>query len=296
MDSNIIHSKGWLTAIPLENFSSLHELSLPGLLNLNFSSPKTNFYVQFSFNLHTPLTIHPNAFLTFHARKSDTPPAVAKPSYSFINLNRWALDISSYKTVDDFLSNIARWHRCNFLKSKKVFEEYGCSMSFITGDWSEYAEIAYTLYENIARRHGDKLYDLLFFKTISQRPDYKICCAWFENKIIGILVLQEEYPTLHSIFCGFDYEHSSKCYAYSWMHYALIEHAIKMQKFQAVDVGLSADEAKKAIGFKPTPFNMDIYSKSKLTRGFLRAISPFISTTLTPKATISCSWNRRAKG
>lgn len=128
--------KGWIRASVLENYSSLNELSLFGLLGSNLRWPRKHFFIQFSFNLHTPLKIHPKAYLTFHVRDACFP-TPNKCSYSFSELTRWRLRIESYKTMEDFLNNSKRWQRCNYAKSKKMFENYDCKTTLIETDWTE---------------------------------------------------------------------------------------------------------------------------------------------------------------
>lgn len=270
---------------PLENFSSLHETSW--VEELGWKWPCLRFFMQFSFNLHTPLKIDPRAYLILHTQDANFVPNC---SFSITGLTRWRLDISSFRSMDDYLKAMIRWHRCNYNKSKRHFLEYGCEISFIERDWSEYAEGVYHLYDNVAQRYSHRLYDLSFFQEIAKRPDYKLVCAWFEGKMIGVFVLQEELPTLHSIGAGLDYQHSSASYAYSWMHYALFEYAIAAQKYQNVDVGFNSDEAKKAIGFQPVLSRIDIYSKGRATRGMLKLFSRFFNATITPEAKLRIRW------
>lgn len=281
---------GWVTASPLQFYSSLNELSLLDLIGIHTPWPSKHFFVQFCFNRHTPLEIHPDAYLTFHTRDSNLPSAAPNPCYSIGNINRWRLDISTFRSMDDYVSSLIRWHRCNYTKSKNAFTKHRCTFSLIENDWSEHAENAYRLYANVATRHGEWLYDFHFFKMIAKRPDYKLCCAWYEGKMIGMFVLQEELPTLHSICCGLDYNHSSASCTYSWMHYALIEKAIGSQKYQNFDVGLTADNSKKAIGFTAIPSNMDIYTNRPVTGGVLRAAARFFSATITSEAKLKFAW------
>lgn len=300
--------KGWVTAMPLENYSSLHELSLLPLLGVNIPWPRKRFFLQFNFNLHTPLTMHPQAFLIFDTRDVSAIPAEGASSsvlqeslaahrltrcYSIADLKRWRLDIAAYRSMHDYLDATVRWHRCNHAKSSKIFSQYGCEISFIEGDWTAHAERVYYLYANVAGRHGDWLYDLNFFKEAAKRPDYHLICAWYGGEMVGVFVLQEELPTLHSICCGFDYVHSSASYAYSWMHYALIEHAIASQKYQNIDVGLTADESKKSIGFEAVPTRMDIYCTNPLISSLLRRCARFTSATITPAAKLKVSLKRK---
>lgn len=278
--------KGWVTALPLENYSSLHEVSPLEFLGWRTFWPNKRMFLQLCCNLHTPLTLDPSAYLTFDVRDADLPPRSPGCCYSISNFNRWRLDISSYHSIDDYLKKSIRWHRCNYAKSKRVFTNYGCHVTVIEEDWTEYVEEAYHLYAMVAQRHGDWLYDIDFFRASAKHPNYKLLCAWLGNEMIGMFVLQEELPTLHSICCGLDYHHSSASYAYSWMHYVLIEYAIEAQKYQTVDVGLTADDSKKTIGFDAVPSRMDIYSKGFLTRGMLRLISLFVTTSITPAAKV----------
>lgn len=279
-----------MKASPLENYSSLHELSIAELLGWKIGGLDTRFFVQFSFNLHTPLKIHPEAYLTIHTTDADSPPGAANCCCSITNFKRWGLDISSYTSMKDYLENTARWHRCNYAKSKKTFLHYGCEVTFVEEDWSRYVESVHKLYANVSHRYSHWLYDIHFFHEIAKRPDYKLLCAWFEGTMIGVFVLQEEFSTLHSICCGFDYHHSTVSYAYSWMHYAFLDYAISAQKYQNVNVGLSADDAKKTIGFKPTSSKMDIYSKGKMTSGLLKIISRFFNPTITPESKLKLKW------
>jgi Acetyltransferase (GNAT) domain len=278
---------GWITAAPLEHYSSLNELSLFPLLGLPFPWPQKHFFVQFSFNLHTPLQIDPKACIIFHARDADLQPA--RPDVCFsMNFNRWRLDISPFQNWEDYFSSLKRWHKCNYKKSKEKFETYGCTVTFEEDDWSKYAEEAYRLYGNVAGRHGDWLYDRHFFKEIAKRPDYKLICAWFQGEMIGVFILQEEDTTLHSIACGLDYHHSTASYAYSWLHYALIEAVIG--KYQTIDIGLTADESKQMIGFSPVPSVIDIYASGFVTKHLLSGISRFVAAAITPESKVKFHW------
>lgn len=267
-----------MTVSPLEHFSSLHET--------------WKIKWQFSFNLHTPLKIHPQVYVTLHTRDANFEPSLPDCCYSLTDLTRWRLDISAYHSMDEYLHALTRWHRCNYANAKKHFHEHGCTISFIEEDWSEYAEAVYELYERVAKHYQHALYTLSFFHEIARRPDYKLVCAWYEGKMIAVFVLQEELPTLHCICAGLDYEHSSASYAYSWMHYALFEHAIGARKYQNVDVGFNSDDAKKTIGFKPILSRIDIYSKGKVTRGVLKLFSHVVSATITPEAKLKLGFKK----
>jgi predicted N-acyltransferase len=269
--------KGWLKAVPLEKYSSLNELSLGQLIGLPLLDKR--FFLQFSFNLHTPLTIDPRAYLTFEMRDASRSPSYEKCCYSIKDFNRWRLDIQGYKTLADFLKDCKSAQRNKFKKSKKVFFQYGCTTEYIEKDWSHYASQVYKLYSNVAERHGNWLYDLTFFEECAKREDYSLLIVWHEGEMIAMGVLQKEHTTLHSICGGFDYVHSSPCYAYSWLNYLFIELAIVSGRYKEIDVGITANIAKKNIGYKPVPSRLDVYSKSLITRGILSAISPFIHTT-----------------
>jgi|GEM_PF-3378242 predicted N-acyltransferase len=281
-----------MKVFPLENFSSLHETSLSEEIGWKVKWPRSDFFMQYSFNLHTPLKIHPQAYLILHTKDANSQPIESDCCFSITDLTRWRLDISSYQSIDDYLSTLIRWHRCNYNKSQKNFHTYGCEITFIEKDWSEYAQEVFHLYENVAKRYEHQLYTLPFFQEIAKRDDYKLVCAWYEGKMIAVFILQEELPTLHSIGSGLDYHHSSASFAYSWMHYALFEHAIKSQKYQNIDVGFNSDEAKKAIGFQPIPARIDIYSQGKMTRGVLKTFSRFARATITSDAKLKFSMKK----
>ena len=277
---------------PLENFSSLHETSIFEQLGWKNNS-LCRFLMQFSFNLHTPLKMHPQADVILHTLDADSPQSSLDCSFSVTHLTRWRLDIASYRTIEDYLSAAIRWHRCNYAKSKKNFLNYGCEIRFHEEDWSEYTQNVYHLYDLVAQRYHHGLYDLSFFQEIAKRPDYKLLSAWFEGKMIAVFVLQEELPTLHAICAGLDYQHSTASYAYSWMHYVLFEHAITTQKYQAVDVGFNSDEAKRIIGLQPIPSRIDIYTKGRVIHHTLKFLSYFVSATITSESKLKLRLHKR---
>lgn len=279
-------AKGWLQATPLEKYSSLHELSFTGLIGLDRFLPDKKFYVQFDFNRHTPFQMHPDAYLIFQTQDADLPPKHSDCCYSITEFNRWRINIGSYDTFQKYLDSLIRWHLCNFKKSEKKFAESGCTVSMVEGDWSQHVDDVYRLYANVAKKHNDKLYDHHFFQLLAKQDDTKLLCAWLNGNMIGVFVLLEELPTLHSICCGLDYEHTSESYAYSWLHYELIRLAIESQKYQFVDVGLTADDSKKLIGFTPVPARMDLYTNGVITRGLLRGIHALTTARITPNAKI----------
>jgi hypothetical protein len=283
---NASHTQGWVTARPLENYSSMHELSLTDLIGWKFAWPQKHFFVAFNFNLHTPLQFHPQAYLTFQTCDEDKPPSHPNCCFSINEFKRWRIDISSYSSFNQYVRSLIRWHRCNYTKSEKTFRNYGCEVTLIEEDWTRHVDTVYRLYNKVALRHTDKLYDLKFFQEAAKRNDYKLLCAWYEGEMIGMFLLQDEMPTLHSTCCGFDYDHSSASYAYTWLHYALIQRAIEAKKYQFVDIGLTADESKKAIGFKSIPARMDIYANGFITRGLLRAASSLVTATITPDSSL----------
>lgn len=285
---------GWITAIPLEHYSSLNELSLLDLLGLHLPWPQKHFFIQFCLNLHSPLTIHPQAWLAMHVRDSALEPDNSQERcFAVTNINRWRLDISPYHSMEDYLARLIRWHKCNYTKSKKIFLNYGCTVSILENDWSEFAEEAYQLYGNVANAHGHWLYDRAFFQLAAKRPDYKMICAWYEGKMIAMFLLQDEPPTLHSIACGLDYHHSTASYAYSWLHYDLIKAAIEKGIYRQIDVGLTADESKRMIGFNPINSTMDVYSQGRVTRYALKAISKWVRATITSGAKLQFEFKRK---
>lgn len=289
------NKKGWVQSTPLNHYSSLHELSLAGLLGYPLKWPNKHFFLELSFNLHTALEIHPQAFLVLDTKDESLPPSFSSCCFSITDFKRWRLNILPYSSFEDYLASLIRWHRCNYTKSEKIFKNYGCKVSLIEGDWTSHVDKVYQLYCNVARRYDDKLYDLHYFQIAAKRKDYKLICAWFEDQMIGMFLLQEESPTLHSICCGFDYNHSTKSFAYSWLHYELIRHAIEQQKYQAVDVGLTADESKKTIGFEAIPARMDVYTKGIVTHRLLSMISRFISARITPDSKLKFGLSKPRK-
>lgn len=275
--------KRWVTAIPLRDFSSLHEVSLLGIANI--SSQWAHFFMQFDCNINTPMTIHPKAYITFHFRDEGKLLDAPNFCYSFTNLKRWRLDISRYRSFEDFIMSSKRWYRCTYEKAAKLFKNYGCSTSIIENDWSEYAKEAYQLYANVASKHGNWIFDLNFFETLAKRGDSKLFCAWYEDKMIAVFVVQPELSVLHSIVCGLDYIHSRPSFCYSWLHYLVIKYGIE-KKYKIIEAGMTEDRSKGAIGFEAIPCSLDIHSKGMIVAPILRFISKFTSATITSDAKV----------
>ncbi|MCE5317972.1 MAG: hypothetical protein LLG04_11530 [Parachlamydia sp.] len=144
-----------ISASPLEHYSSLHEMSLLGL-----DSVWSHFFLEFDFNFHTPLHLEPNVYLTFHTLDEDNLPSAC--CYSMTQLKRWRMDITPYISFDDYLNSLIRWHFCNYVKSEKVFKEYGCKVKLIENDWTHQAEVFYQLYLNILPTPADAAFGRLF--------------------------------------------------------------------------------------------------------------------------------------
>lgn len=273
----------WIEAHLLDNYSSLHEYSLMHWLGLEKICPNKHVFAQFDFNLNTPFHIHPHADIVFRTLDASQP-IDPQSCFSITQIKRWRIPIGRFTSFNDFVTSLIRWHRCNYTKSKKLFHEYGCTISLIEGDWTQHVDVIYDLYCQVAKAHGEQLYDRGFFHEMAKDAHHRLLCAWFQDKIIAMFVLQHEGTTLHATCCGMDYQHSSKSFAYSWLCYELIRLAIEEQKYTHLDVGLTADDAKQAVGFSPIPIRMDIYAKNVFIRGFLRVVSSCIKATITPDA------------
>lgn len=193
--------------------------------------------MQYSFNLHTPLIVHPQTDILVHASQAEAQPVLPNRNYSINGLNRWHLALSSYRSIEECITCMERWHRWNYKKSKQKFDAHGCTIKIIQNDWSEHAQTVNRLYLNVAQHYHHWIYDQHFFTEAAKRSDYSLLTAWYKKEMIGVFVLQEEPPILHSTCCGLNYEHSTPSYAYSWMHYALIDHTISQRKFNMVNVG-----------------------------------------------------------
>jgi hypothetical protein len=64
----------------------------------------------------------------------------------------------------------------------------------------------------------------------------------------------------------------------------LIQYAIESKKYQNLDIGLTADQSKKIIGFEPIPSCMDVYTKGVMTHSLLRAASLLLTATITSES------------
>lgn len=262
------------TAHPLDKYSSQHHISLFSLLGIN-AYKSLSLTMAFNFNLTSSFKNIPKTQLTFHLRDENSK-QIDTADFCINNFKRWRLSIAEYESFENYIQKLKSNHKKNYHKSQKIFLEYGATINFINGDWSEYADAAYELYVNVAKRHGSKLYDLSFFRKIAKIDGYNLICIWHRNSLISVLVIFDEEPVYHSMVCGFDYEHSKNIYAYSILHYELIRIAIAERKYSMVDAGITGDKAKSMMNFKPINSCMDVNAKNFILKRILRLISLFL--------------------
>ncbi len=272
----------WAVRKHFEGYSYLHEITFLRFFRLK---------ALFSNNLHIPLSPCSEASVAIHTRDVDN--AAPKADFSITGCQRWQVDVSQYDTFDAYLDSMKSLHHKQYRKTNRTFTESGATISRIEGDWSAYADTVYHLYEKVATKHGVKMYDKGFFQMISKQSQYKLLCAWYQGAMIGCFVLIEVSPVLHSMLSGMDYEHSKRVYAYSHLHYEFIRWAIEMKKFKIAEVGITADEAKSSLGFKPVPACIDISSTKPVARLFLRLLSRFTTATITSQSELKLSLRRK---
>lgn len=252
------------TATPLKGYSSEFEITL-----LEFFGKKIRISAIFDFNIQTPTYKESSALLVFRARDSNEP-STSPTAFSFSHQSRWRIDLSKIKTFEDYLKTLNPSQLRNYKKTLKRFHEHHCTFMLIDRDWSEYAEKAYQLYANVAKRHPPAIYDLKFFKQIAKRSEYKFLLAQHEENIIAAAVILEEGDCLHAVTCGLDYQHSTKCYAYSYITYMFLHYAIESGKYTLADAGLTADDAKRILGFKKVDYTLDIISNVRPIKWLLK--------------------------
>lgn len=279
----------WIRAKPLKNFSSQHEgvlLSLFGLELVHISS-------VMSFNVMTPLPRELNKTFTIHTHPVEGSQKKSRADFCIEDLRQWAMDLTPFKTFDDYLHHLNYKQRYNHQRTDECFAQQGCKVNVIDGDWSEYADRAYALYHHVASKYT-QIFDIDFFRTIAKLPNYKLICAWCDQKLIGAIVTVEEGTTIHSMVCGLDYLYSKRSFTYSKLHYEFIRHAIASGRFKSADVGVTADQAKKTLGFSPTPAIVEITAKNRLIRGVLRLANTLLRVSINAKNQVSVSvrWPR----
>jgi hypothetical protein len=276
-------------AIPLEKYSSLHELPLLRLLGIK-SRKSPCIKMAFNFNLQTPMQDQTKAQVTFSVRESDTKNPVDS-DFCIKNLVRWRLNLSDYESFTDFLKKIKRKNYSSYRRTLKTFDNYGATISFIEEDWTHYADTAFQLYQNVAQKHGAQLYDLNFFRMIAKLEKYKLLCAWFNGSLIGVLVLIDEGSVFHSMVCGFDYNYTKKSHTYSRLHYEFIRLAFEEKKYTIADIGLTADSAKALMDFQPVMTCMDISVRNRLIKRLLRLLSRFVTSTINEESKLELKFH-----
>lgn len=269
----------WLSAKPLKGYSSLHEGVLSNLPFLKMG----HFSSVISCNIESelpPESTHASTII--HTRPLNYPQIVPRVDFCINHLEQWELDLTSFKTFDDYLDHLDAKKRYNYFRTEKHFAEYGCTISVIEGDWSEYAEKAYELYHHVATKYM-QIYDLSYFQSIAKLPDYKLICCWFGDKLIGSLVLAKENSIAHSMLCGLDYAHSKKSFTYSKLHYEFIRQAIASGNYKMVNSGVTANQAKGILGMSSKPAVVEIYVQNPLLAGLLRFSRSFLAVTINEK-------------
>ena len=265
----------WISARPLEGFSSLHE----GLLWDSCGLRIGRFSSVISFNAETALPRESVPAVTIHYHPIDQPMSVPRVDFCIDQLTQWELDLTPFKSFNDYLNQLNHKQRYNYSRTEKSFANCGCRVSLIEGDWSEYAERAYELYHNVAAKYM-QIYDLDFFRTIAKLPSYKLICAWFGPKLIGTVVTIEEASTIHSMGCGLDYLNSKKSFTYSKLHYEFIRHAIEAGKFKVANTGVTADQAKKTLGLSPKAAVIEISVQNAFFGAILRLAQLFLKVSI----------------
>ena len=251
----------WVRAVPLEGF-----LWSKWGINLGRFSSVVSFNYEIPLHIATEGTF-PDWVL--HSHPAERPRFVPRVDFCMAQLNQWELDLTPFKTFDDYLSSLNRKQRCNYQRTEKCFHNMGCSFSEIEGDWSDYADRAYELYNQVASKYM-QIYDRGFFHAIAKLPAYKLICAWQGEKLIGSLVMIEESTVVHSALCGLDYACSKKSFTYSKLHYEFLRLAIRAGRYKIADVGITADQAKKTLGFSPRSAVIDIFVPNSFLSFILR--------------------------
>ena len=123
----------WLSAKPLDGFSSLHEGLLWNFCGLRIG----HFSGVISFNVATGLS-HESA-LTLHSRSLDRPMLVPHVDFRIEELTQWELDLTPYQSFKEYLEHLNYKQRYNHCRTEKCFADYGCKVTVIKGDWSDYA-------------------------------------------------------------------------------------------------------------------------------------------------------------
>lgn len=264
-----------INAKPLEGFSSWHEWAL-----VNFCGYQIGRITAIcSFNNTMPISYEQVPTLTIHSHPLDKPKSQSKADLYIKDLNQWELDLKPFKSFDDYLHHLNSNQRRYYFKSQKSFVHHGCRLKVIEGDWSEYAEHAYELYQKMAAKYF-QIYDLNYFQEIAKRHEGKFISAWYKEQLIGILGTIEEGKTLHSTVAGLDYLHSKPSFTYSVLHYEFIRIAIEANRFAVADAGVSADNSKHAVGFNASPAVVEIFGHGKIARAMLFLINRFLKLTL----------------
>lgn len=272
----------WISAKPLQGFSSLNEGFIWNSLGLKFGRISS----LISFNVETSLPREIASPITIHSHPSNET-SVARPDFRIDQLKQWELDLTPFKSFDDYLTDQLNCkQRSNYHRTEKHFTDSGCTFTIIEGDWSAYADKAYSLYHNVASKYM-QIYDLGFFHATAKLQGYNLICAWQGDKLIGTVVMIEEGSTIHSMGCGLDYQYSKKSYSYSKLHYEFIRYAIDKGRFKVADAGVTADQAKESLGMCSKPAVIEIFVQNPLLRGVLRLAQTLLKVSLNSNNVVS---------
>lgn len=266
----------WLSAKPLDGYSSLHQGALFSLFGRDY----LHFSCVISFNLDkaprndlTTMTIYSHPVIESKSFNS---------LFTITHFVQWQMNIEHFKSFSDYLAYLNHKQRRNYFKVIEHFKKFGCKLKLENDDWSQHVDRIYELYCNVAKKYI-KIYNKEFFKIIAKRSEYKLITAWHGKELIADLVYVEEGAVIHAMMGGLDYKHSKLSFAYSALHYEFISEAIRIGKYKIADAGVTADAAKHNLGFEPMPAVVEITARGIVFRMILFFANLFLNVHMNEK-------------
>ncbi len=192
------------------------------------------------------------------------------------------LDLSPYESFEDYLAQMNRRKRKDFLRKFKAADDAGPITMEVTSDISHVIDEAYPLYlQTFARSkmQFEKLTPDFFRETGRKMPDKARFFIWRQDgRMIGFAYCLAEGDTLYGEYLGLDYSIALKIHLYFYMMRDIISWAMDNEYRSLVSTGLSY-APKLQMGHVLEPLDLYVRHTSPLVNALLKRVLPWLEPT-----------------
>lgn len=168
--------------------------------------------------------------------------------------NSNVIDISSYQTIDDLISNLSAKNRKNYKQEVQKHSE-SFEVDFKKETDSTNINHYYEMYLNVANRNKSLNifpYPKKLVELICVNPYWETMCIYIKTsdskkELVAVCFSHVSNTTYNPTFLGINYSIGQDLKVYKQLLYQVTKRAIQLGK-QTMHLGLSADTDKKKIG------------------------------------------------